>query len=876
MNCYDGTGICGDTTVSNFAGGSYPKGRLTRRLGWNRVPYAAAPVYDDFTYSDGTGTSATPRLSSQKTSIGAKAGDTSISGFASPATQSWTYNSLGLVATQVHPRWSGSSTTLTVKDNDYHSGWLVNVKGTPQTGTDQQLVSSNYLPAGLLSDYTTPGSGNSVQTIITPDSLVPSRPGQIKTNMGLSTLFNTGTYAYDGAGNVQTMGGDSFRYDMRSRLTSALYAGQSTTCTDGVAMSQCFTYDRYGNLTSKAGINPATLTTAVGTNHLSSGGYDGRGNLASSALSGDSLSYDLLNRQVENINSVQGTDFIYLYDGAGERVGKYPAGAAMIRREIAKELIEGRGDNLPTCTTAPFGDVPTSDNDCKYIKKMNDAGITSGCGGGNYCPDVSLNRASAAVFYVKAKYCPLNGSSGSCTVTLPACQGIFADVTCTGPYASYAQSIEKLYTDGVTTGCGTDGQGHLIFCPDVTLSDWQAIAWITRSYWPTYYPIPRATILTYRDEKARIATEATQNGSTGSASALPITTRDNAFLGNLLISSAVWNGTTAGWQFYASDHLGTPRLVTDVTGSLIQTRKFWPYGDDGPTTGSDAGQRLKFAAMERDTETNHYYDHARVHDFNVGRASSIDINGGDIGNPQSLNGYSYSLANPIKVLDPDGKVPALAAGIALGAGLIEGGFRAANFALSRSNATSGDYLREFGIGFVAGVGDTLVGFAVAVGTKNPYIVGAAIGEADALLNQAGEVVTRQRASLDPLDVALKTGTGAFFGKTAEFLVPKLPGRVPRYFGARSFRDLLIRRNINRELRLGLADAFVGATASNAVDMLRDTAGSENVFGEGFTSFMSFLVDFNRQAAEQVPEGTVSTDSCFSAAPPGSPGNSCPR
>ncbi len=95
----------------------------------------------------------------------------------------------------------------------------------------------------------------------------------------------------------------------------------------------------------------------------------------------------------------------------------------------------------------------------------------------------------------------------------------------------------------------------------------------------------------------------------------------------------------------------TPR---DQSSVFFLKGKYWPYGDDAPGTGSDAGQRLKFAGMERDTENKHYFDHARKQDFNLGRFVSADEVFGDQGTPQSWNRYSYVMNNPTTLLDPTG------------------------------------------------------------------------------------------------------------------------------------------------------------------------------------------------------------------------------
>ena len=37
-----------------------------------------------------------------------------------------------------------------------------------------------------------------------------------------------------------------------------------------------------------------------------------------------------------------------------------------------------------------------------YIEGIANAGITAGCGGGDYCPDAGITNAQMAVFLVKA------------------------------------------------------------------------------------------------------------------------------------------------------------------------------------------------------------------------------------------------------------------------------------------------------------------------------------------------------------------------------------------------------------------------------------------------------------------------------------------
>ena len=51
---------------------------------------------------------------------------------------------------------------------------------------------------------------------------------------------------------------------------------------------------------------------------------------------------------------------------------------------------------------ASFNDVSVIDPGYKYIEALVASGITTGCGGGNYCPDSPLTRRQMAIFLSKA------------------------------------------------------------------------------------------------------------------------------------------------------------------------------------------------------------------------------------------------------------------------------------------------------------------------------------------------------------------------------------------------------------------------------------------------------------------------------------------
>ncbi len=61
-----------------------------------------------------------------------------------------------------------------------------------------------------------------------------------------------------------------------------------------------------------------------------------------------------------------------------------------------------KGDEAPPPCEGVFADVPCPSQFADYIEGIYDAGITAGCGGGNYCPNASITNAQMAVYLVKA------------------------------------------------------------------------------------------------------------------------------------------------------------------------------------------------------------------------------------------------------------------------------------------------------------------------------------------------------------------------------------------------------------------------------------------------------------------------------------------
>jgi len=51
---------------------------------------------------------------------------------------------------------------------------------------------------------------------------------------------------------------------------------------------------------------------------------------------------------------------------------------------------------------ATFNDVPTTDPAFQFVEALAASGVSAGCGGGNFCPDLPVTRRQMAVFLSKA------------------------------------------------------------------------------------------------------------------------------------------------------------------------------------------------------------------------------------------------------------------------------------------------------------------------------------------------------------------------------------------------------------------------------------------------------------------------------------------
>jgi len=123
------------------------------------------------------------------------------------------------------------------------------------------------------------------------------------------------------------------------------------------------------------------------------------------------------------------------------------------------------GDNFPFEAVPFFDDVPANHPFFKWIQKMREYGITSGCTGTSYCPDSNVTRGQMAVFIVRA----LVGNNFRFSAT-----PYFDDAAANHPFFKF---IQKMKEWGITAGCTATS-----YCPDSNTTRGQMGVFIVRGF----------------------------------------------------------------------------------------------------------------------------------------------------------------------------------------------------------------------------------------------------------------------------------------------------------------------------------------------------------------------------------------------------------
>ncbi len=189
-----------------------------------------------------------------------------------------------------------------------------------------------------------------------------------------------------------------------------------------------------------------------------------------------------------------------------------------------------------------------------------------------------------------------------------------------------------------------------------------------------------------------------------------------------------------------SDHLDTPRLLTDAAGIPKWRAAYQAFGQAALDPTNTVTFNLRFPGQYFDAETGWHDNRHRVYDPAIGRylsrepigqygllmaagavaTQALPGSGGiqlsPIDGRLDGNAYPYARSNPLSLVDPTGEWAHLLVGGAIGA--VAAGFGAANV----PGADARTIAAAAAVGFVAGAVSTLT-----LGLTNPFAAGAAAG-----------------------------------------------------------------------------------------------------------------------------------------------------
>jgi RHS repeat-associated protein len=229
---------------------------------------------------------------------------------------SLTYDALGNVTSLGYPQCTHAACaapaprTVTFSYTDD----LLTAVGIPGNGV-AYAGSITYHPNLMVNQV---AHANSLTDTYANDPNLMARPASITVTTPAAVVrWATGAYGYDGAGNIKTMGAQTFAYDKVSRLTTAnLYLEPTSSVT---LRNQTYTFDAFGNLQSIGGTSARNTPTTSSTNHLSTGTYDASGSLTS--WNGNIYAYDPFHLMWNY--KTPSDEWVYLYTADDERAWSY-------------------------------------------------------------------------------------------------------------------------------------------------------------------------------------------------------------------------------------------------------------------------------------------------------------------------------------------------------------------------------------------------------------------------------------------------------------------------------------------------------------------------------------------------------------------------
>jgi RHS repeat-associated protein len=441
---------------------------------------------------------------------------------------------------------------------------------------------------------------------------------------------------------------DHFDYDSLNRLQRVREYADGTH-----DWQQEYVYDRWGNRTINqantwGGVNNQLFSVDPNTNRLTvpsgySGtmAYDSAGNLTNDTYSGQGQrTYDAENRMTQAWANGQWQ--VYSYDGDGRRARRKVNGVETWQvYGIGGELVAEYAPNAPATTP-----------DKEYGYRNGQLLVTASA------VDLALGKTAtqSSTFYIMYASLAVDGNTNG------DFWGGMTSATADYGYQDWwqvdlgsSQSIGKIQVWPRTDCCPEHTANFYVLVSDNPFTSTDLNTTLNQSGVSNYWvPGNNATTATVTVNRTGRYVRVQRNDSQ-----------------YLVLAEVKVLASSADVNWLVTDQLGTPRIIFDKTGSLVNTKRhdYLPFGEElfanqGLRTGTmgyivNDGIRQKFTQKERDNETGLDYFLARYYSSTQGRFTSVDPDNAeaahDINDPQGWNGYAYVKNNPCNSTDPDGR-----------------------------------------------------------------------------------------------------------------------------------------------------------------------------------------------------------------------------